>query len=203
MKTYPLALFGGLLVACEVGAQVALTTYWLQPPLNGCDGQWAFGPVSALLDSCGNGSWLFDPFGCVNFTFGIPPFPNVNGDTIVVELCSLPCSFQMMNANVPGSICLICDASHPTSLSEHHPLHDVLWAYPNPAHDFLRLKSGAQPTCEQQTMICDMTGRQIKVFVLAKGDQVVDVSELNPGAYFARVSCPDHSQTRTVRFHKQ
>jgi hypothetical protein len=193
----------GLLVAGGIMAQVPLTTYWLQPPLNGCDGQWAFGPVSALLDSCGNGSWIFDPFGCVNFPFGIPPFPNVNGDTIVVELCSLPCSFQMMSANLPGSLCLICDASYPTSVREQHQAYDDIVVFPNPANDFVRLTNSDQLACEQQITICDVTGQTIKVLNLEHGSLLVDLSDVRPGAYFARASCTGLGLTRMVRFLKE
>ncbi len=86
-------LFG--FCAFGASAQTALTTYYVVPPTNGCDGVWAFGPDSALWSACtGPYTWIFDPIDCVDGSQWGQPIPlNVVGDTIIMDLCSQPCDF--------------------------------------------------------------------------------------------------------------
>lgn len=111
---YPLAVWLVYLLMPGLAGAQALTTYWLIPPSSGCDGSWAFGPASVVADACPLSSWTFSPGGCVDFPSGIPPFPNVSGDTILVDVCSLPCAFQV---SVDTGICMICIAP-PFTLTE-------------------------------------------------------------------------------------
>ena len=53
MKLRTLATFLSLVAfTYTASAQTTLTTYYVVPPTNGCDGVWAFGPYSSLWNSC-------------------------------------------------------------------------------------------------------------------------------------------------------
>jgi hypothetical protein len=65
-------------------------TIYLIPPTNGCNGSWA------ILDTIHCGTYAIDPCFQLN---------HVNGDTIFLDLCSLPCNFISTNP-LNGNICL-------------------------------------------------------------------------------------------------
>lgn len=108
-------------VTATADAQVSLTTYYVVPPTSGCNGTWAFGPYSDLWDQTGcTGPYVyfFDPATCVDGSqFGQPVPLNVVNDTIIMDLCSLPCGFQFYSAE---GLCVqcICGTLTPTGVPE-------------------------------------------------------------------------------------
>jgi len=111
-------------------AQGTLTTYYTIPPVNGCDGLWAFGPASSMHDTCAAPfTYSVDPPGCAESPNGFPPFW-VSGDTAYSNLCSTPCAFQVWSANGLCAVC-ICGIG-PTALPpKDSPLGSIA-SWPNP-----------------------------------------------------------------------
>jgi hypothetical protein len=91
-------------------AQTPLTTYYVIPPTGGCNGLWAFGSWSGMFDGCtGPYMYAFDPFSCVDMSWGYPPF-QYSGDTVFAQLCSLPCDFYIISAD-SNVACVWCQAT--------------------------------------------------------------------------------------------
>jgi hypothetical protein len=169
---------------CNASAQTTLTTYYVVPPSNGCDGVWAFGPYSALWTSCsGPYTWLFEPAGCVDGSQGGVPFPlNVVNDTIIMDLCSLPCDFLFYGDTGLCVVC-ICGPLIPTNLPG--PATEAIFSMgPNPVpigSPVLTLNTIGTGTHHVQVL--DMAGRSLLQATVTGGRSELDLSGIPAGGY--------------------
>ena len=114
-----------LLVLCtKLSAQTTITTWYVIPPTNGCNGVWAV-DASQLGSGCGTGPFTYqmNPMGCVQLAG-----PTV-ADTTFLPLCAFPCDFTMIDAQ--GTVC-ICGTG--TSVGEEeNSVERITTSYPNPS----------------------------------------------------------------------
>lgn len=75
-------------------------TFYVIPPVNGCDGVWA---VNDSLITSGN---CPPPYMLTVFPNGCATENHVSVDTLFFDLCSIPCSYKLVNFN--GDTCLSC-----------------------------------------------------------------------------------------------
>lgn len=176
------------LCTCGASAQTTLTTYYVIPPSNGCDGVWAFGPYSALWSACsGPYTWTFDPFDCVDGSQWGQPVPlNVVGDTIIMDLCSQPCDFLFY---ADTGLCAVCYGGPliPTGLpgQEADPSISI---GPNPlpvGSPLLTLNTNA--TSAQHVQVLDLDGRSLLRTTISGGRSRLDLSGLPVGGYLLLV----------------
>jgi hypothetical protein len=174
------------LVACTCGtsAQTTLTTYYVIPPTNGCDGTWAFGPYSALWNACtGPYTWIFDPIDCVDGSQWGQPIPlNVVGDTIIMDLCSQPCDFLFY---ADTGLCMVCFCGPliPTDLPGIAG-EGSFSIGPNPVPSnspVLVLNPGNNGP--QHAQVLDLAGRSLLVRTLNGGRSELDLKGIPPGGY--------------------
>jgi hypothetical protein len=186
MKMHKVAVWAGVLLATPVEAQVSLTTYWLIPPTMGCDGLWAFGPASAVMDTCPASTWNFAPFNCVDFPGGIPPFPNTVGDTVIVAICSLPCTFQV---TTDTGICMVCIAPVYTTAEAPAYSKSRLRIAPNPigSSDRELVLDGLSVT-HGTLAIKNATGQTLFAKEISQLPMAVVLPDLASGVYLVEVT---------------
>lgn len=168
----------------SASAQTTLTTYYVVPPTNGCDGLWAFGPYSTLWNSCtGPYTYLFDPISCVDGSQGGLPIPlNVVGDTIIMDLCSQPCDFLFYGDTGLCVVC-ICGPLIPTTVVDADPGSDLSIG-PNPV-------PASSPMLQLHTtwtgplflQVLDLAGRSLLQATVQGGRSEVDLSGIPVGSY--------------------
>lgn len=177
-------LLTGLLASLWSSAQSPLTTYYIVPPTSGCNGVWAFGPYSTMWAACGSApyQWLFNPVGCVEPQGVNVPLTVVN-DTIVMDLCAQPCSFELYSDDVGLCFVELCGLSvDPTSILQ--PTQPYSTFAPNPVPSsapFLRLKSPASGSMRYS--LFDMAGRNLRDEPLHDGVSHIDLQGIPPGEY--------------------
>jgi polyhydroxybutyrate depolymerase len=66
--------------------------------------------------------------------------------------------------------------------------------FPNPADDYFTLISGGKGTCE----IFDMTGKLISSSIIDEASQIIDITKLQAGMYFIKLSTPDNSSVQKL-----
>ena len=184
MKLYPSLVTLVCLYACTHGsAQTTLTTYYVIPPTNGCDGIWAFGPYSTMWADCGSApyQWLFNPASCVDPQgFNVPL--NVVNDTILMALCSQPCDFELYSVDIGLCNTLICGIG-PTGVVEMAPEASVIIG-PNPVPSsapVLVLTSGFNGP--QRAQVLDLSGRSVLMRTLNGGRNELDLHGIPTGGY--------------------
>lgn len=192
-------LLGIVGVLSSASAQNTLTTYYVIPPSNGCDGVWAFGPYSALWNSCsGPYMWLFTPAGCVESGVGQPVPLNVVNDTIIMSLCSQPCDFQFYSDT---GLCAVCLCGPLVPLNVHARAGaDAITVHPDlvPSLDpvlFVELPSDDV----RHAQVLDRSGRICSVFALSARSSRVELRDLSPGAYLFLLDGP-HGARFAKRF---
>lgn len=177
-------------------AQGTLTTYYTIPPTNGCDGLWAFGPASAMYDTCAAPfSYAVDPAGCGQSPWGWPPFW-MSGDTVYVELCSVPCNLQVWSGN---GLCqqLICQLG-PLSMAEN--VTKEVTVFPNPAPaGTSHLVLDVSAIQRAQVLLQDLTGKVVLEQAVRRFPVQVDIGALSPGIYALHVAGPSGS-AQAIRF---
>ncbi len=179
-----LALFLGL--ALNMGgasAQTTLTTYYVIPPTNGCDGIWAFGPYSTMWANCGAApfQWLFDPMGCVD-PQGVNVPLNVVNDTIVMTLCALPCDFELYSADSGLCTTLICGIGPTGTTAPTRPLAISIGPNPVPISSpvlTLHTSNGAL----QHVQVLDLAGRSLVQATVQGGRAELDLNGVPAGGY--------------------
>ncbi len=185
MKLYRSLVTLLCLYACTLGsAQTTLTTYYVIPPTNGCDGIWAFGPYSSLWSSCsGPYMWLFDPVDCVDSGSGQPVPLNVMGDTIIMDLCSQPCDFLFYSADQGLCAWCICGLLIPTHISGTGS--DISFTIgPNPVpinSPFLVLNTA--DTGLHHVQVMDLAGRSVLFRTVNGGRTELDLHGIPSGGY--------------------
>lgn len=178
-----------LLSGLEVSAQTTLTTYYTIPPVNGCDGLWAFGPASDLwgTGSCaGPVTYFVSPSGCAESPFGWPPFW-ISGDTVYSNLCSLPCDFQTWN--MEGDLCAYCQVQVSIGMSVSEDPNKAFAVFPNPLgtdHDLLEVRLNA--VGNHAFALFDAQGRLWKQGTLRNTVDRIDLDGILPGPYMLCVT---------------
>lgn len=122
-----LNLFQQLVLAQTI---ITYNTYYMIPPVNGCDGIWAVGPYNSA--DCNNGNYTISPWGCANIS-------GTSGDTLFFALCSIPCDFISMDGT--GGICLNCFLDYDFSTTVTETASTAIALYPNPATTTLTIQS--------------------------------------------------------------
>ncbi len=88
-------------------------TYYVIPPTNGCDGVWAVNDSILSTTTC-SPSYLITiiPTGCASYS-------HYNGDTLFLNLCSIPCSYSMtsFSSSTPCFNCSVSSSTAPVSSS--------------------------------------------------------------------------------------
>jgi hypothetical protein len=84
---------------------------------------------------------------------------------------------------------------------EGHPVSGSVKLYPNPVIDHLTILS-EQLTRNSRMIISDLTGRTVFEFVIDRNSMTIDLSELQSGLYFYRISDAKGTQPGRGRFIK-
>jgi hypothetical protein len=187
------------LCALSASAQTSLTTYYVVPPTNGCNGSWAFGPYSTMWADCGSApyQWLFDPVSCVD-PQGVNVPLNVVNDTIVMPLCSLPCDFQLYSADSGLCMTLICSIG-PTGVNAPSANTGFVIA-PDPVpHSAPLVTLGTADHGPLYVQVFDLAGREQLRTTLPDGSAALDLHTLYTGDYLLVVR-DQRGQLTTQRF---
>lgn len=177
MKKIVFLVFFILFIIPRVAGQVVVyspNTYYLIPPKNGCDGEWAISipflcRSTYSLSACHSNS--IDRF---------------NGDTVFLKLCSIPCSF-VYSGNT--SYCLAtCDyATSVENLS--NPRNMSL--YPNPGNGRVILNYTLRQDDVGEIKIYDLTGKLIQKDELNSNSNELQLTNLSNGIYLYQVFVND------------
>jgi Secretion system C-terminal sorting domain len=174
-----LVLFLLLSLSVKLNAQTVLTTYYIIPPVNGCDGVWAINADSLL---CNPPIFItYAPFGCSQGYNFSPTY-----DTLYVQLCSLPCDILIMDSNVGP--CASASTGTITNVSAVKP--DVFTTYPNPVKsaDFWTIILN-ESSAAVQTEIISLTGQRVfsTTQQTLNGRVEIDTSQLSAGTYIISI----------------
>jgi hypothetical protein len=186
----------------SMSAQTTLTTYYVIPPTNGCDGTWAFGPYSSLWSSCsGPYTWTFSPFSCVDHPGGNPMYLNVVGDTIIMDLCSQPCDFLFYADSGLCAVCLCGPLVLSNTLGAMVEGSFSIGPNPVPSNSpVLVLNNGNNGP--QHAQVLDLAGRTLLVRTLGGGRSELDLSGIPPGGYLLLIR-DEEGHMSTQRFQIQ
>jgi hypothetical protein len=172
-----------LLFCAKINAQTTITTWYVIPPTNGCNGVWAV-DASQFGGGCGSGPFTYNmnPMGCVNMAN-----PTIVADTLCWSLCAFPCDLTIID--MQGNMC-ICGTGTVTDAPEHSS-DRITTTYPNPA----TTTSGwnillHQPGEHVTVSIYNSLGQLVVCENHSQADQIVhvDISSLVAGTYIAQVS---------------
>lgn len=169
-----LVLFLLLSLSVSVNAQTVLTTYYIIPPVNGCDGVWAIEPPNGS-------SYNFTPLGCGQFS-GF----SANNDTLYIQLCSIPCNLTVTDPN--GNIA-VCSTGTVTHVAPERS--GVFTTFPNPvgaaaAWTIILNESSAAV----KTEIISLTGQRVfsATQQTLNGRVEIDTSQLSAGTYITSIT---------------
>lgn len=177
-KILPLLLLAFLAVAGKAQF-TTITTYYILPPTSGCNGVWA---INAPQAGCGS-TYSFNP----NFPMNCANWGPTVGDTLYLQLCSMPCDLTVMDQN--AVMCGFCATGTMTALET--PLYSALiTTYPNPA-----------TTAEGWNLWLDKTGNVVEIKIYNSCGQLVQAereenalqlyhiatNSLLPGNYIAEI----------------
>lgn len=182
MKTF-FTLLLAVMAGMTLRAQTTLTTYYIIPPTNGCNGVWALGPISSGCFSMGS-TYTFNPSGCAQLN------ATTSGDTLFYPLCSVPCSLAVINSS-SGTYC-ICnmnwlDADNVTAPT----LQTIFTSWPNPVNsNVLHLKSTVP--LQTDVSLTDATGRIVlqQHFERLGDMETLEISCIPAGVYFLKFESP-------------
>lgn len=189
-----------LVLGLPARAQVTLTTYYVIPPTNGCDGLGAFGPASALNPGGCTAPYLYEviPSGCAESPWGWPPFW-VSNDTVYTNLCSTPCSITMWDSG--GLPCVIlCQLPGGLGLSTDAAGQEVgLRVSANPVSAAggpveLKLRGEGPVTVS----VTDGLGRVLFATMAPSGTTLLPTTGMRPGIHFVHAWWPD-GRSATLR----
>lgn len=187
----PLAVLALLaLLACPASAQITLTSYYVVPPTNGCNGLAAMGPASNMWSGGCTPPYMYvvEPTGCAQGTDGFTPFW-VSGDTVYTSLCSTPCQLSIWDASV-GECVILCQLPVITSvLEEPSSRGAIVIQNPIAAGTPLQLSINGQPPSE--LTLFDAQGRVVERIPMASATTFTGNTALSPGPYLLYARWPD------------
>ncbi|MCA6363799.1 MAG: T9SS type A sorting domain-containing protein [Bacteroidetes bacterium] len=160
---------------CSFLHSQTITTYYIIPPVSGCDGVWAIDANQVL---CGQ-TYIFTPTLCASFSGQV-------ADTMYLALCSQPCSLMVMGPNGPCGFC-----GTPLTTGQQEAPSPVFTTYPNPAtaqSGYTIVTSG--PAQEVKAEIISLAGQTVATFTESAltGKVVLDTSQLATGTYLVRIA---------------
>jgi hypothetical protein len=98
---------------------------------------------------------------------------------------------------------VVADLGGITSSSEDLLLDETVIVFPNPAQEYINIRSGANLTGQHLITICDTQGRYIHAEAAElrpESDKMIDVSALHPGQYLLSLHSRSSSNVKTIRF---
>jgi len=120
----------------------------------------------------------------------------MSGDTVYVELCSVPCNLQVWSGN---GLCqqLICQLG-PLSMAENVTKEVTLFPNPAPAGTS-HLVLDVSAIQRAQVLLQDLTGKVVLEQAVRRFPVQVDIGALSPGIYALHVAGPSGS-AQAIRF---
>lgn len=165
-RTFLLILFM-YLMAAKLSGQITYTpnTYYVIPPTTGCNGVWA------IEDT------LHCPLYLINSCFS---FDHVNGDTLFLALCSLPCDY--ISADAMGNPCTVasCEYTATSVVTLDKTSESNIVLYPNPSSDFINIETDFK---NFSFSIFDSMGRLVFRNDTCQNATRVYLADYSPGLY--------------------
>ena len=148
-------------------------TIYMIPPTSGCNGQWAILDTAYTSGFCQGVAYNINPIGCASFN-------SRNGDTLFLDLCSIPCDYVSINPN--GNVCMICNIDFTTS-SNNISTKPEANIYPNPNNGVFTIEY--QSFQKQTLFITDLTGKIVHQEILNTDytTQKIVTKNLSKGLY--------------------
>lgn len=165
-----------LVFMLPVKSQITFTlnTYYVIPPTMGCNGIWAV----EFHPNC-FAAWTIVP--CA--TMG-----SVDGDTLFLQLCSIPCEFEIINDS--GNVCGTCGVGYLTGTQEMEVFSGSIRVSPNPSFQSINLTSKEPSPVDLNFQIFDLQGKRVMNNLFSKGysQKQYTISNIEPGIYFWNLS---------------
>jgi len=98
---------------------------------------------------------------------------------------------------------IVADLGGIISSSDEVLIDESVLVFPNPAHDFLRIKCGKNITGQHLITICDLQGKYVHAEIaelIPDADKTIDVSALSPGSYLLSLNSRSSRNVKTIRF---
>ena len=182
-KIYSILFIGLFLYTNNINAQITWPTYYVTPPVSGCDGEWAIN-TSATLGACGTTPYTynFTPIGCAT-TSGL----TFSGDTLFVPLCSVPCNMVLTNSS--GQT---CSSSTPPTTGITESASSKSKVYPS------LVKKGSDITIEfpesvskKTIQVFDNLGKSVENILVKDGMLKYSISKYSIGIYYISITSSD------------
>ncbi|OFY91315.1 MAG: hypothetical protein A3K10_17580 [Bacteroidetes bacterium RIFCSPLOWO2_12_FULL_31_6] len=155
----------------------SLNTIYMIPPTSGCNGEWAVLDSTYSSGSCTFPTYSVNPFSCAIIN-------HRNGDTLFLDLCSIPCDVTIMSDS--GNICLTCSVDFSTNVVKEK-IFPKIKIYPNPTTGETTLIIAGDESNEWLTSILDVQGRT--VFEKSFNSNKINLKlTLDKGVYLVRVT---------------
>ncbi len=173
-------------------AQVTLTTYYVVPPTDGCNGLAAFGPASSMWQAPCAAPYLYvvEPMGCAQ---GPTPFGQpfwFSGDTIYTNVCATPCTLTTYDSS--GSCVILCQLPVSTGTSESvSDPEPALRLEPNPLAIGSPLRITTHGKGPVELTLMDAQGRVLYQSVLTSNSVVIGNAHLGAGLHLLRATWLD------------
>lgn len=173
-----------LTIPAHLSAQTAITTWYIIPPTNGCNGVWALDASAFAACSVGPFVATQNPNGCVG------PGQTQIADTVYWSLCAFPCDVTITDSN--GGVCT-CMTGTMTNTDETSAQH-IVTTYPNPVSTSSGWNVWLHQPGENVTVnIYNSLGQVVLTQQNSGAAQIVhvDISTLVAGTYTAQISVND------------
>ncbi len=196
------AWLGLALLPLPLFAQTSLTTYYMVPPTSGCNGLWAFGPVSAIWQAPCSAPYLYvvEPFGCAEGAGIGQPFWT-SGDTAYSNLCSVPCGITIYDSS--GECVILCQLPVNTGVTDSmHADTPELRIDPNPLAIGAPLKITTQRDGPVELTLTDVRGRVVYQGLFTSNTGVISTAQLSAGLHLLSARWKD-GHTRAQRLQVQ
>ena len=163
-----------LLLTVKTNAQIVYSpnTYILIPPTSGCNGVWAV----QIPTGCIAINYTINPWGCATVNHS-------NGDTLFLDLCSIPCDFTGINDS--GNICMTCWLL-PTGIYENESYSENITISQNPFSDYLEVTLSSPSNILFEIQLHDITGRNVLSHNFSSST-LLNTSQLDRGIYLYEV----------------
>lgn len=184
------AILGLVLMQSPMSAQTVLTTYYMLPPTNGCDGLWAFGPASAVWQAPCTAPFLYvvEPIGCAEGAGIGQPFW-ISGDTVYSNLCSMPCGITIYDAS--GECVILCQLPGSMGSDEMANTTGPLQLEPNPLTIGTPLRIVAQENGPVEWSLIEPQGRVVDQGLMSSPTLVLNTAYLRAGMHLLHTRGPD------------
>ena len=161
-------------------------TVYMIPPTSGCNGEWAVLDSTYTSGSCSFPTYSTNPFFCATIN-------HRNGDTLFLDLCSIPCDVTITSDS--GNICLASSVDFATSVIEEK-IVDTINVYPNPNNGSftINIKDIENATIE----IYNISGQLILKEALLESITPINLKENPKGIYFVKVETDNKAIVKKI-----